>query len=101
MSKNLVVSLLCVVFVVLAIVSKLEGGIENIAYAQIWDFSANIQSQNVNNLHVNSSSVLQHNSNNKISITSNCIAPISHIHNNGVSSGVDDNVSVSSLSSSS
>ena len=78
MSKNLVVLLLCVVFLALAIVYKSEGGIEEIAYAQIWDFTPNIQSHN--NVQVNSN-LLQHN-NNKVSITANCISRVSNIHNN-------------------
>ena len=81
MSKNLVVLLLCVVFLALAIVYKSEGGIEEIAYAQIWDFNANIQSHN--DLQVNSN-VLKHN-NNKTSITANCTSTvISSLTNAGV-----------------
>jgi hypothetical protein len=32
-------------FVAVAIVSKLAGGIEQVAYAQIWDFAPNIYNQ--------------------------------------------------------
>jgi hypothetical protein len=49
MSKNLTVSLY-VVFLSLAIVSKLGGGIEHIAYAKIWGFSPTTHNQPVNNL---------------------------------------------------
>ena len=32
-------------FVAVAMVSKLAGGIEQVAYAQIWDFAPNIYNQ--------------------------------------------------------
>ena len=94
MSKNLVISL----FVALAIVSKLGGGIEQIAYAQIWDIIPDVVNRNVSNLQINSN-VLQHN-NSQTNITSNCIAAISDIRNTTVSPRVGDGVSKSSVSSS-
>jgi Ca2+-binding RTX toxin-like protein len=103
MSGNLVVSL-CMVFVALAIVSKVNVGIEQVAYAQIWGFSPTISNRNLGNLEVSNNSVLQNNNNNnsnkeKDSIASNCIGGVPNSHNTGVSSSIGRSNSISSSSS--
>jgi Ca2+-binding RTX toxin-like protein len=81
-----VIPLLCT-FAALAIVCVLQGAvIEQIAYAQMWDFVPdNIKSQNNVNVNGNvirhTSSSINNNSNGKISIASKCINAISDIRN--------------------
>jgi hypothetical protein len=56
MPKNLAVSLY-VVFVALALVSKIGEGIDQIAYAQMWHYSPPIEDQNTDNLPFNKNSI--------------------------------------------
>jgi RTX calcium-binding nonapeptide repeat (4 copies) len=91
MSENQAVLLYA--FVALAIVSKLAGGIEQIAYAQMWDFAPDIQKQSANNVHFNK---------NKVSIISSCIHRTTNIQNTtAISSGPAPGFGLSSSTTSS
>lgn len=85
-----VIPLLCT-FAALAIVFVLQGAvIEQIAYAQMWDFSSNIK--NRNNVQVNSNTLQDHNS--KTGIIANCVSHASNNINTNVVSSVGTGANV-------
>jgi hypothetical protein len=90
MPKNVAV-LLYVVFAAFALLSKLGGGIDQIAHAQLPPFSPPIenQNQNANNLPFNSNNPIQP-GNVKPSISSNCMTTSSSEGRN-VSCGTNQN----------